>query len=125
MPDGRAGVTYTIREEKKVISAEEWKVAMLTTVAMKYESWAQIQATIEKLCSEHRALCTKEDVKVLKQLRTNIDSAARRFGRHQFKMDKVPKSRVTDSMVPVPVPAPSQFDSHVGGKAHDVSTEVD
>lgn len=59
-PDG-AMVTHTLTDSTDVMSKEAWDVKSRETVCMTYDDFAlNVRAVIEKLCSEHRALCRKE-----------------------------------------------------------------
>lgn len=61
-PDG-AVVTHTLSDTTAKLTKPEWDAISNTTVAMLYEDFGWIRATIEKLCSEHKGMCKPEVVK--------------------------------------------------------------
>lgn len=77
---GGATQTWTISPEIKQIPREEWLafVENEEVVVMRYTSLAWIRETIEKLCSEHRALCKEEVKKNVEMLMVRTERVRRR-----------------------------------------------
>lgn len=56
-----AAVTHTLKDDEAVLTKEDWEALSRQSVCMSYDAFAMdVRAVIEKLCSEHKALCKKE-----------------------------------------------------------------
>lgn len=58
-PDG-AVVTHTLSDTEARLTKDEWDVQARKSVCQGYDDFAELRSTIEKLCSEHKALCVPE-----------------------------------------------------------------
>lgn len=62
MGDDGAVVTHTLTDEESRMTKAEWDAKSREVVAMSYEDFAlNVRAVIEKLCSEHKTLCKKDE----------------------------------------------------------------
>lgn len=79
-----AVVTHTLKDDQATITKEVWDAQSSQSVCMSYDDFAMnVRAVIEKLCSEHRALCQKEVAKKVDGFSARTRFAARKAKRKE------------------------------------------
>lgn len=81
-PDG-AAISHSMTDETSRLTKTEWDAISHTMVAMSYDDFGWIRATIEKLCSDHKGVCKDETQKKIAEFSKRTRLAAMRARRKE------------------------------------------